>query len=152
MMIGQLTGDTSGSGVRRRRRGLSVLETTLILPWYVFLFVGAFDWGFFAHALVSVESAARVAALYAASQPSAPAASTLCPVVRGELKIASNVDDSLTCASSPLVVSVTSGAGPDGQTAYTVSVAYTTLRLIPIPGLLPGQLTITRSVQVRPRT
>ena len=136
---------------RRRRQGSSIIEMTLIFPWFVFLFVGAFDWGFLAHALISVESAARVAALYSASQSSAPAVSTLCPIVRNELKIASNVNDTLACTSSPLVVSVTSGAGPDGQTAYTVSVAYTTLRLIPIPGLLTGQATITRSVQVRPR-
>jgi Flp pilus assembly protein TadG len=142
---------TSGLVSRRRRRGSSVIETTLIFPWFVFLFVGAFDWGFFAHALISVESAARVAALYSASQSSAPSVSTLCPIVRNELKIVSNVNDSLTCTSSPLVVSVTSGAGPDGQTAYTVSVTYTTLQLIPIPGLLKGQSTFTRFVQVRPR-
>ena len=128
-----------------------MIETTLIFPWFVFLFVGVFDWGFFAHALISVESATRVAALYAAGQSSAPSVSTLCPIVRNELKIAANVGDSLTCASSPLVVAVSSGTGPDSQTAYTISVTYTTLQLIPIPGLLNNQVTFTRSVQVRPR-
>jgi hypothetical protein len=40
--------------------GGSALEFALLMPWYVFLFVGAFDWGFLAHALISTESAARV--------------------------------------------------------------------------------------------
>ena len=37
----------------RRRRGGSVLEMAMLMPWYVFLFVGAFDWGYYAHALIS---------------------------------------------------------------------------------------------------
>jgi Flp pilus assembly protein TadG len=135
----------------RQRRGGSALEMALLMPWYVFLFVGAFDWGFFAHALISVESATRVAALYAASQSSAPSVSTICPIVVNEMKIVSNVGSSLTCGSSPLVVSVTSGTGADGQTAYTVSVTYTTLNLIPIPGLLSRQTTFTRYLEIRPR-
>lgn len=150
-MSRQSTSGLAGSGGRRRRKGSSVLEITLIFPWFVFLFVGAFDWGFFAHALISVESATRVAALYSASQSSVPSASTLCPIVLNELKISANVSGSLNCTTSPVVVSSTSGAGPDGQTAYTVSVSYTTLQLVPIPGLLTNQLTITRSLQVRPR-
>jgi Flp pilus assembly protein TadG len=136
---------------RNRRRGGSVLEMALFLPWYVFLFVGTYDWGFFAHALISVESATRVAALYSANQVSAPSVATLCPIVINEMKVVSNVSSSLNCTSSPLVVGITSGAGADGQTAYTVSVTYTTLSLIPIPGLLPAQTTFTRSVEMRPR-
>jgi Flp pilus assembly protein TadG len=135
----------------RRRRGASVIEATLIMPWFVFLFVGAFDWGFYSHALISVESAVRVAALYSAGQSSVPAVTTLCPIVRNEMKALSNINSGLTCDSAPLLVSVTSGAGPDGQTAYTVSVTYTSVRLIPIPGLLTNLSTFTRSVQVRPR-
>ena len=139
------------SGARRRRRGGSALEMALLMPWYVFLFVGAFDWGFFAHALISVESATRVAGLYAASQSTAPSVSTLCPIVINEMKVVSNVSSTLTCGSSPLVVTVSSGTGPDGQTAYTVSVTYTTLSLIPIPGLLTNKTTFTRFLQIRPR-
>jgi len=44
----------------------------LLLPWYFFLFVGTFDWGFYAHALISTEAAARTAVLYT-SQSSATA-------------------------------------------------------------------------------
>jgi hypothetical protein len=49
---------------RKARRGTSTIEFSMMMPWFVFLFVGAFDWGFFAHALISTQSAARVAALY----------------------------------------------------------------------------------------
>src|ERR1700683_705240 len=49
---------------RRRQRGGSALEMALLLPWYFFLFVGTFDWGFYAHALISTEAAARTAVLY----------------------------------------------------------------------------------------
>ncbi|HWB85494.1 MAG TPA: TadE/TadG family type IV pilus assembly protein [Bryobacteraceae bacterium] len=151
MMNTQVKKIHSNPNHRKRCRGGSVLESALVLPWFLFLFVGAFDWGFFAHALISTESATRVAALYAAGQSSAPSATTLCPIVRNELKVSPNITDSLTCSSSPLVVSVDSSTGPDGQTAYTVQVAYTTAKLIPIPGLLTNQVTITRTVEVRPR-
>jgi len=143
--------NTLASRSRKRRRGGSALEMALLMPWYVFLFVGAYDWGFYNHALISVESATRVAALYAASQASAPSVSTLCPIVIGEMKVVSNVGGSLTCGSSPLVVTITSGAGADGNTAYTVQVTYTTLQMIPIPGFLKSQTTFSRFVEMRPR-
>ncbi len=37
----------------RRRRGGSMIEFCLLLPWYIFLFVGAFDFGFYAYSLIS---------------------------------------------------------------------------------------------------
>jgi len=40
-----------------------MVEFAMFLPWYLLLFIGAFDWGFFAHGLISTESAARVGAL-----------------------------------------------------------------------------------------
>jgi TadE-like protein len=39
----------------------------MLLPWVLFLFVGAYDWGFYAHALISTENAARTAALWGAN-------------------------------------------------------------------------------------
>ena len=53
--------------VRKNRRGGSALELAFFLPWYIFLFIGAFDWGFYAHALISAENAVRVAVLYTSS-------------------------------------------------------------------------------------
>jgi Flp pilus assembly protein TadG len=134
-----------------KRHGGCALEMALILPWYIFLFVGAFDWGYYSHALISVQSAVRVAGLYAASQSSVPSVSAVCPYVRNELKIVANVTDSLTCTASPVVLSVTSVTGADGNPAYKVSLTYTTVQLIAIPGLLTNQATFTRTLQMRPR-
>jgi len=136
---------------RRRRRGGSTLESALVLPWFFFLFVGALDWGFYAHALISVESAARVAALYAGGQPSNPTVATLCPIVLNELAIVANVNTGMNCLSSPVVVTNPPVTGPDGSPAYTVSVTYTSLQMIAIPAVLANQITITRTVEVRPR-
>lgn len=138
-------------GLKRRQHGGCMLELSLIVPWYIFLFVGAFDWGYYSHALISVESALRVASLYSASQSSAPSVAAVCPYVRNELKIVANVTDSLTCTTSPVVLSITAVTGADGNPAYQVSITYTTLQLIPIPALLTNQTTFTRTLQVRPR-
>jgi len=133
----------------------------LLMPWYIFLFVGAFDWGYYAHALISTESAARVAAQYAStSQTTAVDSTGVCTFALEELRIVPNVGSSTTCGgSSPVSVS-TALIGPgqtntnsaDGQLAAQVSVQYTTLQLIPIPLLLNNQATFYRTVQMRLRS
>src|SRR5215471_19236326 len=98
---------------RNRKRGGSALELSLLLPWFVFLFVGAFDWGFYAHALISTESAARVAALYGANATGgAVSATTACSLVLDELKITTNVATLTGCTGTlsdaqPVIVSTT---------------------------------------------
>ena len=106
----------------------------MLMPWYAFLFVGAFDWGFFAHALISTESAARVAALYT-SKSAATAAdqTTACTLVLRELSVASNVPLSGTCDALPVIVTASQVTGADGQSATQVTVTYQSLSLIPIP-------------------
>lgn len=133
----------------------------LLMPWYIFLFVGAFDWGYYAHALISTESAARVAAQYASTDQTTAADSTgVCTFALEELRIVPNVGSSTTCGgASPVSVS-TALIGPgqantnsaDGQLAAQVSVQYTTLQLIPIPLLLNNQATFYRTVQMRLRS
>lgn len=139
---------------RRRCRGGSALEMALMLPWFIFLFVGAFDWGYYAHALISTESAARVGAMYASAN-AAHAADTagVCTLVLEELRIVPNIGTGLTtCTAAPVVASTQLvGSGADGQQAAQVSVTYTTLQLIPIPGLLKNQATFYRQVQMRLR-
>ncbi len=82
----------TGSKARNRRRGGSALEMALLLPWYAFLFVGAFDWGFYSHALISTQAAARSAALYTSTSSSTAAdQTTACIYARSEMKVASNV-------------------------------------------------------------
>ena len=92
---------------RSRQRGGSLVEMALMLPWYLFFFVGTYDWGFYAHALISTESAARVAAEYT-SQSSTQAANqaTACILANEELRTMNNVSvtGTPTCAASPLIV------------------------------------------------
>lgn len=147
---------------RSRQRGGSIVEMALMLPWYVFFFVGTYDWGFYAHALISTESAARVAAEYT-SQSSAQAANqaTACILANEELRTMNNVGGTATstCSSSPLIVTAaqvgpgqTNTNSADLQQASQITVQYTTVGLIPIPGLLKGSATIYRVVQMRLRS
>ena len=118
----------------------------LVMPWFVFLFVGAYDWGFYAHALISTESAARVAALYASSGPAS--GSQACTYALEELRIVANVGTSLTtCGSLPVIVTSSCTTTASLSTAK-VAVTYQTLSLIPIPFLLESQATFYRVVQM----
>lgn len=136
-----------------RSGGHSMVEMALLLPWYFFIFVGAFDWGYYAYALISVQSAARVAALYTSSQPGlAGSSKAACTYALEELRRAPAVAANLaTCAAEPVVVTAQQVEGPDGEAASRVTVSYRTPQLIPIPGLLPGRVTITRTVEMRVR-
>ena len=49
---------------RSRPGGNSIVEFSLMAPWILFLFAGAFDWGFYSYALILVQNGARVAAQY----------------------------------------------------------------------------------------
>ncbi len=134
---------------KHRERGGAALELALFLPWFVFLFVGAFDWGIYAHSLISVESAARAACLYTSHASANKADSTTaCTYVVAEMKISPNVT-AATCGALPLIVTAAGATGPDSREASTVTVTYQTPKLIPIPGLLEGQATITRVVTMR---
>ena len=137
------------------------MEMALMLPWYLFLFVGTFDWGYYAHALISTESAARVAALYT-SQSSSTASdqADACVLANEEMRIVPNIGNTgtPTCSASPLVLTaVQAGSGQstasaDNNPASQVTVTYTTVGLIPIPLLLPKQATFYRVVQMRLRS
>jgi Flp pilus assembly protein TadG len=138
---------------RERQRGSAFIEFVLLFPMLFFLFVGAFDMGFFCYALIAVESATRVAALYTSSQSSLAASSSgACQCVRNELAIMPNKSQfNSSCSASPLTVTAQSITGPDNNSASKVTVTYQSIQLIPIPGMT-GQLTITRAIQMRVRT
>src|SRR5439155_9554205 len=97
-----------------RRRGSSILEFSFLLPWYVFLFVGTFDFGFYTYALMSAQSAVRVAAIYCSgSDTAASDAVTACGYALDQLRGMPNVGNSLSaCSGNPLTVtaSLVSGA------------------------------------------
>jgi Flp pilus assembly protein TadG len=137
------------SAAKRRTSGHAILELALIGPWVFFLFIGAFDWGFYAYALISLQSAARSAALYTSTSAATISDSaTACSLVLAEMVSLPNVGT--VCGVNPIVTAA-SVTGPDLAAATQVSVTYTSIALIPIPGLLRKQFTITRTVKMRLR-
>jgi Flp pilus assembly protein TadG len=138
---------------RNPRRGHAILELALIAPWFYFLAVGALDWGFYSYALITTESAARVAANYTSGASSTLSDTTgACAAVLGVMRKLPNVSAGITtCNALPIKVTATAGTGPDSAAISTVSVTYQSIALIPIPGILTNQLTVTRSVEMRVR-
>ena len=126
------------------------MEITLIAPWFLFLFIGIVDMGFYSYSLIAVENASRVAAEYTSNGAALAADQTgACTKVRAELSSLPNVSGLSSCGAAPLIVTAASATGPDGNSATSVSVTYRSALLIPIPGILMGQLNVTRSVQMR---
>jgi hypothetical protein len=139
-----------------------MVEACLLFPWFVFLFVGAVDAGFDLYALIGVQSAARIAVLYTSSSSStANASAAACTLVLNDLNYMPNIYGQVTScltsgpptATAPLVVTAT-GPTTDqfGNSYSTVSVTYQTVSLIPIPGVLAAQFTITRTAQMQLRS
>ncbi len=138
---------------RAGRRGGSTIELALLSPWIFFLFVGALDFGFYNYALISVQSAARVAALHTSTNASMAADATgACTYVLGELKSLPNVGSSVSSCAGPIAVTATAVNGPDGASASQVTVTYTSMLMIPIPGLLNNQFTFQASKTMRLRS
>ena len=137
-------------------KGHAVIEVALLAPFIFFLFAGALDIGFYVYSVVAVENAARVAVLHIASSTDvasdANASTYAHTYVCNELRALPNVGS--TCPTSIVSVSVPAQpfSGSDGDSATQVSVTYTTVPLIPLPGLTAGprgQWTFTRVVQMR---
>jgi Flp pilus assembly protein TadG len=138
------------------RRGHAVVEVALLAPWVFFLFAGALDMGFYLYSALAVENAARVAALHISASSDVAADPNVTQFARtyvcNELRMLPNVGS--TCPNSILSVAVPAQpfSGTDGDAATQVTVTYTSVPLIPIPGLrlgAQGQWTFTRSVQMR---
>jgi len=135
---------------RNKRRGSSLIELSLICPWFLFLFVGIVDCGFFYFTMISVENAARIGAEYTSKNPLKKADQVwACNLVRAELAALPGVTTTTACTSLPLIVTAAGVTGPDSLQATKVTVQYQGGQMIPIPGLLMGRLNITRSVTMR---
>lgn len=136
---------------KRRRGGHAIIELALLMPWVFFLFVGALDFGFYSYALISTQNAARVSALNAGfSAVNSASQADACYHARRELAKMPNAQSfSSSCGQAPLVVSVTPSTDAEGSQASLVRVAYDTIPMIPIPGVLTGPSTITREVSVK---
>lgn len=172
----KMLGEARRAGMRfsairqRRQRGNSFVEFALVAPWFVLLFIGAFDFGFYVYSLNATQTAAREGAFYcstsAQAQCSDAASSRQCGYALNQLKMLPNVGSALTtCNTSTSVTSsapvsvvttspLTAGNSPDGlaNSSVAVTVVYMTPSLIPIPGILSGQLTIARTVKMKFRT
>ncbi|HYL37388.1 MAG TPA: TadE family protein [Bryobacteraceae bacterium] len=158
---------------RRGRRGNSIIEVTLMMPWILFLFVGVLDFGFYAYSFISTENAARAAALQTskskgaagpANNPS-PVPPSVCAVVLNELQgtvsygttLNASCNDSNACFAGKTepCLNVTSellpAGGPNGDNtdAAQVEVQYKTITMIPIPGMLGKAFTIDRKWQMK---
>jgi Flp pilus assembly protein TadG len=137
-----------------RQSGQAVVEVTLLVPWLVFAFVAAFNFGIFAYALVSTQNAARSAAMYASQSltvaQSGAIVTQVCTYVLGELGDAPGVGSGVTtCTGTPVTVTVTARTpGAGNMNTVQVSVTYNTMQLIPLPGLMAGSLSITRMVEM----
>jgi Flp pilus assembly protein TadG len=131
------------------RRGNSIVEFSLIVPWYVFLFIGAFDLGLYSYALISVQDAARIAAVHCSASLSAITDGRACTLVKDQLQNMPNAPT--TCAGNPLTVTAAASSGPEGvaNSAVQVTVSYVMPALPGISNLIPGQYTVTRSVTMK---
>lgn len=146
---------------RRPERGSALVEASILAPWILFLFVGMFDMGMYTYSMIGVENAARVAAEYTSQNTnSANDYRGACTVALAEMSMLPNVGQQSDCnAGNGNSVVVTASAlnatstpaSVDGQLATLVQVSYSGNQLVPIPGLLIGRLTITRSAEVRVR-
>ncbi len=146
----------------RSRRGNAALEVALLSPWIFFLFVGIFDFGFYAYAAISTANAARVAVLYTSSgADEANDSLGACQHALEEMRQLPNVKAGVNCpaictpgsactAGPVTFTAVAMETGADGSPASQVTVQYQTVQLIPIPGLL-GKMTLKRVVQMRQR-
>jgi Flp pilus assembly protein TadG len=134
---------------RTRQRGHAVVEVSLMAPWIFFLFMGVLDFGFYAYSAISVENAARVAAIYTSSGGSGTVTDSTgaCYYVLQELQRANNIGTGVTtCAGGTSPVTVTAAAATvNGTAGAQVTVTYKSPNMIPIPGLT-GSYTLTRIV------
>jgi Flp pilus assembly protein TadG len=162
--------------IRRKQResGNSIIEVALMSPWIFFLFVGVFDLGFYAYAVICTENAARAAATQTASSAnvgvgvecdaawnelkglpnvaSLPQNCTQAPVTvtRKTLCTQATVQPSTIVCTAPGCADCGGTSDPLGQAASSqVSVTYQSGLFIPIPGVLTNQLNITRIVEAR---
>lgn len=128
-----------------------MVEFALLMPWYVFLFVGAYDFAFCAYSVVATESAARIAAMYCSGSTSLASncSTAACTYALYQLRNMPNVGSSMSSCSSPLTVSTSMVTGPDSTDAAQVTVNYTTPTLIPLGSILPATFTFSRTVTMK---
>jgi Flp pilus assembly protein TadG len=136
--------------MRGNKTGSSAVEFAFLVPWFIFLFVGVLDMGFYNYALITAQSAARTAVLFTSSSSSASTQTDLaCSYVYDQLTSNINLTGATTCSgTSPISLTTSVALGPDNNQASTVTVSFTSATLIPIPGLLKANFPIVRTAQM----
>jgi Flp pilus assembly protein TadG len=133
----------------RRRSGNSIIELTFMMPWLLFLFVGVFDFGFYAYALIATQNAARAVAIHNSISKTAATDKdgSGCQIAIFELKTAAYGRAINGCGGNPLQVTSTLMQDSNGNDMANVVVEYWTPSLFPMPGLkyFPS---ITRTAQM----
>lgn len=129
-----------------------------------FLFVGVFDLGFYAYDAICIENAARVAALQTAlnsSLSNGQLQSLACSAATLEMNRIPNIHGiGAGCGSAPLTVTqqtLTNTSTPAcadcgvDTTAISslVTVTFQSNLFVPIPGIIPNRLNLTRTSEVR---
>jgi len=129
-------------------RGTAAVEVALLLPWIVVSFMAVLDFGFSAYALIATQNAARVAATWGSASTTNKDALTASP----SLACGTYALPLFKYAPTPVTAcGTTLTATPDttksiGSIPYVqVAVAYT-VNLLAIPGIMPGSITINRTV------
>lgn len=148
--------------MKRSKSGNAILELALLLPWFIFLFTGIFDFGFYAYALIGTENAVRVAVMHsAANSGTASDQAGACALVSAGLTGLPNVGPTYSgsCNTDPITVTSTycdastlcdgASASVDGEPAAYVSVTYSLPPLFRVP--IPGVSHITRTAEMRLR-
>jgi uncharacterized membrane protein len=158
------------------RRGSAVVEAALLMPWVCFLFVGILDSGFYTYAAMATQNAARAAAIQSANTGGTLSGAQLCQAVKNELGLlpnvglvggcaasqgaVSNANPMWVCTGNPLTNTASSQCGQPSRicadcTLDTAArsiqavVTYQSVPLVPIPGILPLQLQLTRLAEAR---
>jgi len=167
------------SVVRDKRRGSAVVEAALMMPWICFLFIGILDSGFYTYAAMATQNAARAVAVQTANAGGTVSNAAICTAAKNELLLLPNVGLVGTCAGTLAAVSNAApiwacagilndtasapcvppavkcadcaGSGASGTNARSIQavVTYQSIPLVPIPGILPVQLQLTRIAEAR---
>ncbi|HEY4086318.1 MAG TPA: TadE/TadG family type IV pilus assembly protein [Bryobacteraceae bacterium] len=128
-------------------RGTAAVEVALLLPWIVVSFMAVLDFGFSAYALIATQNAARVAATWGSASNANAIALTASPSPACgtyALPLFKYAPTPVTACGASL--SATPGSYSKFSITYvTVAVAYT-VNLLAIPGIMPGSITINKTV------
>jgi hypothetical protein len=160
---------------RQRQKGMAMVEAAFMMPWIAFLFVGIYDFGFYSYAAIATQNAARAVAIQLATGLTDGCAAArqelgVLPNVVGVSTCQSTpaaVDNTHPVAVCSGTLSSTTSApcglptarcadcdpaicsAPCAATSVQAVVTYLTVPMVPIPGVLTGQLRLTRMAEMR---